>query len=83
MDMHFEMRRGYLYVQITGTFDLDEVMLLYFEALEEADRQAATKVLIDCLELKGLPTVADRYRFGVFAAEQLRDSVSRSAYSAE
>ena len=71
MDLHFEMRREYLYVQVTGAFvHVDEVLKALVKVQETADSHAATKILIDCLQLKGTPNTSDYYTFGVFAAEE-------------
>lgn len=70
IDFRFEMRQDYLYVQIAGIFvSVDEVFKIYLKAQEAAETNAATKVLIDCLRLKGSPTMWDYYQFGEFVAE--------------
>jgi hypothetical protein len=77
MDQRFEMRRDYLYVQLTGDFEIDEAIRLYSIVQKEADLHGATRVLIDCLQLEGNPDITDRYRYGKFVAEQQHDNALR------
>ncbi len=71
VDIHSEMRREYLYVQLTGVFvSIDEVKRLYLKIQEKADLHTAQKVLVDFLQLKGAPTTMDYYSFGAFIAEE-------------
>lgn len=67
----YEMRKGYLHFEVTGDFTLDEACRTFTGALKIVDRFAATKVLIDCLGLRGAPTAMEHYRYGEFIAAEL------------
>lgn len=62
------VRERYLYVIITGRFDLGEAKRSFLQIMEAVNRNAAIKVLIDGRELSGEPTVIERYLYGEFAA---------------
>jgi hypothetical protein len=80
IDEHFEMRREYLYAQVTGVFvRLDEFIKTYLKVLERADSYAATKILVDCLQLKGTPERMDYFKFGEFVATEARTRLSRKS----
>ncbi len=73
-----EMKKGYLHFEVTGDFALEEACRTFSEALQVVDRLAAAKVLVDCLGLRGAPTVMEHYRYGEFiAAELMRQSEKR------
>ena len=71
-----EMRRDYLYVRLSGAFSAVETMTFYLEAKKEADLRKNSRVLIDCLQVTGSPSTAERYQLGALVAQEMRDSVS-------
>ena len=77
MDQQIEMRDGYLYAKLSGIFHIDEAKRLYSNVQEEADRRSAGRVLIDCLQLRGVVDIADRFQYGAFVAEQQLASPQR------
>jgi hypothetical protein len=71
LDLHFEMREQFLYVELTGVFgSVDEANRLSARVFETADLNKATKILIDCLQVKGTPRFPDYYAYGAFVAEE-------------
>jgi hypothetical protein len=65
------MRREYLYVQLTGVFDIEEACESFIKALEVIDFHKATRILVDCLRVQGTPTTIDYYTYGDFISKEL------------
>ncbi len=88
--LSFEMRQNYMFVKATGVFSVQDAIDTIPKALATADSFGATRILVDCLELTGAPSVADYYQYSKsVAAEFLKTSrismkkVYRAAYVAK
>jgi len=62
---------GYLYVEATGRFSLEEAKSTFVEMLEAIARNKAGKVLFNGRELEGDPKVMERFYYGEFVAESV------------
>jgi hypothetical protein len=70
MSVDFERRKGYLYAALQGGFDLAQAMGAYRQVLQTAARERTFRVLLDCVQMTGNPTMDERREFGVFMAEE-------------
>ena len=66
-EMHFES--GFLAVDLSGEFSLEEAKRAFLEMLEAVARYKAEKVLLDGRTLKGKPEDLERFYYGEFAAK--------------
>ena len=75
MSMQLETRPepGFLKVAATGTFSLDEAKRTFVEMLEAVALHETAKVLFDGRQLLGEPKVLERFHYGEFAAQTVRD----------
>jgi len=71
VDLEFEMRQEYLYVNVTGVFAIAEACRSFSRILEAASPYGATKILVDCLQFNGNPNTLERYTYGEFIAEEV------------
>lgn len=81
MSMQLEIRpeSGFLKVTATGTFSLDEAKRTFVEMLEAVALHETAKVLFDGRQLLGEPKVLERFYYGEFAAQTIRDYSVRVA----
>lgn len=75
VDLTFEMQAEYLYVQVSGPFDLDESIETFIKILDMAGQHGAVKVLINGMGIKGTPNTADYYYLGENIAKEMRNAV--------
>jgi len=71
INMKYEIANEHLTVRVSGRFDLDEMRKSFLEMLKIMDTGKASKVLVDCFQLKGNPSAADRYFYAKFGADEL------------
>jgi hypothetical protein len=59
---------GFLHVEATGNFSLEEAKRTFREMLEDVVRHKVKKVLFDGRKLTGNPTTMERFYYGEFVA---------------
>jgi len=72
IDLRLEMKKEYLYVQMTGVFTIEEAKGSFCKILEAASDNDAPKALLNCLQLEGAPSMIERFTYGAFVAKELR-----------
>lgn len=72
IELHHEKKAEYLYVRITGEFSTEETCSSFVDTLGSIDYLKATKILIDCRQLTGVPQSMDYDSYGTFVAGELR-----------
>jgi hypothetical protein len=79
MDMSLEIRpeSGFLHVDVMGEFSLQEAKRTFLEMLEAVAQHQVEKVLLDGQRLKGDPTTMERFYYGEFAADAVRQFEDR------
>lgn len=65
-----EPRGGYLYVVISGDFELSSALDAYRAMLQAAARHRQPRMLLDCTRVTGEMTMSDRLAFGGFMADE-------------
>jgi hypothetical protein len=77
MDIAATPDEGFLRVRVTGVFSLEHANRAFARMIEEVIRHGATRVLVDCRELRGdVPTV-DLYEHASFAAVTIIEAYDR------
>ena len=69
-EMQFEMRPQYLYVRVAGVYSLEAARRSFSKGLEVIDQNHAAKVLVDCRQVSGTPSLGDYYSYGEFIAQE-------------
>ncbi len=77
MELAFAPDAGFLRVRVTGWFVLDDANDALARMLEAVAEGGATRVLVDCIGLEGVPTTTERFEHSRFAAERLREYWAR------
>ena len=72
----FEPHEEFLHCKASGQFGFEDACLLIRDVLSESAQRGATKVLVDCLEMGGSPTVVERYGLAEYLAHELIDHIS-------
>src|SRR5262245_33501972 len=77
MSLHHKMsaRSGTLYVEVTGTFTLEEAQQNFIEMLAAVREHGTEKILADGREVQGEPATIERFYYGEFAASAVRELV--------
>ena len=65
-----EPRGGYLYVVISGDFELSSALDAYRAMLQAAARHRQPRMLLDCTRVTGEMTMSDRLALGGFMADE-------------
>jgi hypothetical protein len=71
IDLEVTPEKGFLRVRVTGRVSLRDANDAFARMLVAVARQKAAKVLVDCRDVKGTMTTADRYQHASFGAEEL------------
>jgi len=69
MLLKISAKPGYLHVEATGTFSLEEAKSTFVEMMEAVARDEAGKVLFDGRGLEGNPEFMERFYYSEFSAE--------------
>ncbi len=73
IDMRFEFRDDYLFVQCEGDYEFESMRQVYATSFAAAVRGGCRALLIDVRALTGEPpTIFERYTLGVYVAELQR-----------
>ena len=73
IDMRFEFRDDYLFVQCEGSYEFESMRRVYATSFAAAVRGDCRAVLVDVRDLTGEPpTIFERYTLGVYVAELQR-----------
>src|SRR5260221_10711886 len=71
IELSFEPRDGYLYVAVSGRFELAEAQAATTRIIQACVDQKQWKALLDIRALQGSPTVTERYGYGESLAAQV------------
>ena len=71
MMLKISAKSGYLHVDATGQFSLEEAERTFIEMLEAVAQNKVGKVLFDGRELEGEPKFMERFFYSQFAAENV------------
>jgi hypothetical protein len=72
-----------LLVRVGGEFSLDEAKRTFLEIISAIEKNNSEKVLFDGREIKGNPTVIDRFYYGEFAAGSVAQLKERTTYDSD
>lgn len=73
---------GFLRVVATGNFSLDEAKRTFLQMLEAIAINKSMKVLIDGRELTGNPELMERFYYGKFASQKIKNFPGVSPFTA-
>ena len=68
LNIHVELKEGYLYLLVEGTYDYPSLVNLSDISLKACAEHHVSKVLVDFRKMVGLPTDSERYAFAEQAA---------------
>ena len=68
-------RSGTLYVEVKGSFSLEEAQQNFTAILEDVREHGTEKILIDGREVSGEPATIERFYYGEFVASAVKDLV--------
>ena len=71
ISLKFEPHEGFLHCKASGEFSSDDACLVIRDVLAESAERGTTRVLVDCLQMRGSPTVAERYAVSEFIASEM------------
>ncbi len=72
LERSYEPRPGYLYVKVTGSYDLEDSLMGISETLKASEANGLSNILIDFLELQGeLPMLTEGYIYASKMAQQV------------
>ncbi len=78
IDIRVEVKAEYVQLSCRGTFALEAVLDVYRQAFDAAIREGRNAVLVDFMDLQGMPpTTLDRYEQGVHVAQLQQDPARR------
>ncbi len=77
LSLKFETHRDFLVFTISGPFTVSDACSAFHEVLRLAAQHGMTKLLLDCLQIEGTLTAADRYVLGEFVARELVVHIER------
>jgi hypothetical protein len=77
MILQISAESGFLRVDATGRFSLDEAKRTFLEMLQAVARHKVEKVLFDGRKLEGEPRTMERFYYGEFAAQAVSLYVDR------
>lgn len=75
IDLNPRLEAGYLHVDMSGEFSLDEAKRTFVQILKGVAQYKVTKVLIDGRKVTGEVKIHERFDHGQFAAEMFREFV--------
>jgi hypothetical protein len=71
ISLKFEPHGGFLLCKASGEFNFEDACSMIQEVLAESGQRGATKVLVDCLQMGGSPTMVERYTLSEFLAREI------------
>jgi hypothetical protein len=75
ISLRFEPREEFLHCEASGAYNFEDACVMLREVLAESAQHGATKVLVDCLEMGGNPTMVERYALAEFLAREMVDHI--------
>ena len=76
ISLKFEPHEEFLHCKASGDYGFEDACLMLRDVLAESAQRATTKVLVDCLQMDGSPTVIERYGLAEYLAHELIDHLS-------
>jgi len=70
LTFHIDQREGYLHVEVSGTFDLEQAKKSFRTFFDAAHAHSLSKILIDCRKMEGSPQDLGRYQLAEAIAAQ-------------
>ncbi|MFZ1080414.1 MAG: hypothetical protein WAO19_00645 [Candidatus Kryptoniota bacterium] len=80
LSIQIEPKETYLYVLVTGTFELSEAMDLTVRVLDACVEHSLFKILVDQRSLQGEMSVMDRWRYATFMARHIIERISKGTF---
>jgi len=71
MNLKFEMQKGILVARASGDFTLHDAQNSLLEILKTLESFKTKKVLVDCFQLKGVPSMMEYFKYSDFANDEL------------
>ena len=71
ISLKFEAKEEFLYCRASGAYSFEDGCSVIREVLAESAQRDATKVLVDCLQIEGRPSMVERYEMAEFLAHEL------------
>jgi hypothetical protein len=76
MNMRIQPEAEYLFVEISGPFELGEAQTLSLQYLEACIEHQLSKVVVDTYGVTGQLTINERFRYADFVARQVIDFIA-------
>jgi hypothetical protein len=76
ISLKFEPREGFLYCEASGEYSFEDACSMIRAVLVESAQHSSTKVLVDFLQMKGSPTMLERYSISEFLAREMVDHIT-------
>jgi hypothetical protein len=70
ISLKLDSNGDFLHCKGSGQFALKDACSMFHDIFAAAAERSASKVLVDCLEIEGNPTMVDRYEFAEFIARE-------------
>src|SRR5262245_16541666 len=74
--LKFEAKEDFLYCWASGAYSFEDGCSMIRGVLAELAQRGATKVLVDCMQIEGSPSMVERYELSEFMAHELIDLIS-------
>lgn len=74
MNIVSKLENGFLLVRVSGDFTLDGARSSFLDVLTTLKSCRARKVIFDCLQLKGAPSMMEYFKYSEFVASELSAS---------
>src|SRR6185369_16079203 len=75
LDVKFTPRSGTMYVEVTGTFSLEEAQQNFVKLLGAVKEHGTEKILADGRGVLGEPATIERFYYGEFVASAVKELV--------
>ena len=77
MSINTRLEAGFLRVEVSGEFSLEEAKRTFLEMMEAAAKCDARKLLVDGCQVVGEPKTMERFYYGEFAARSVANFADR------
>jgi hypothetical protein len=77
MVVEINLEKEFIRVRLTGEFSLAEAKDALVRMFEAVAAHKATRVLVDCRDIKGKMTVMDHFEYSTFGAQELHKAFSK------
>jgi hypothetical protein len=82
MELRIEIqpRKTYLYVLVSGIFEINKAKELFEDAVEAADKHGLSNILVDYREIKGGASTIEKHEYSEFGANLLQKRIIQKKF---